>query len=134
LSKIVFFKTSEIPAKYKELSARLLEHKQGKVHLSPKQLKSVRSRRSQYALHLRMLNTTIKHQPLMKFYEDVRLEALAKYGTKKKAEVVRPRTPLTSSSSSHHLRYARSSKPIAEYTQVSLVILDHKNSYQLEPV
>jgi hypothetical protein len=79
------FKTTEIGQQYKRLSALLLQHKQGKIDLSSERLKSLKGRRSQYALFLRMLKTSAKHQPLMIFYEDQRLIALAKYGNKKSA-------------------------------------------------
>ena len=81
------FKTTEIGQKYKEVSALLLKHKQGTIHLSGERLKTLRWRRSQYGLFRRMLRTSAKHYPLMSFYEDQRLIALAKYGNKKSATV-----------------------------------------------
>ena len=79
------FKTTEIGQRYKDASALLLKHKQGKIHLSGERLKSLKSRRSRYGLFLRMLGTSAKHSPLLNFYEDQRRIALAKYGKKKSA-------------------------------------------------
>jgi hypothetical protein len=81
------FKTTEIGRKYKEASALLLEHKQGTIHLNGERLRSLKWRRSHYALFLRMLKTIAKHRPLMSFYEDQRLIPLAKHGNKKRAAV-----------------------------------------------
>jgi hypothetical protein len=78
-------KTTEIGKRYKEVSALLLKHKQGKIHLSEERLKSLRTRRSRHALFLRMLKTVSKHSPVMSFYEDQHRIALAKYGNKKSA-------------------------------------------------
>jgi hypothetical protein len=80
------FETTEIRQRYKDVSVLLLKHKQGKIHLSGEQLRSLKSRRSQYGLFLRMLGTSAKHSPLMIFYEDQRRVALAKYGNKKAVE------------------------------------------------
>jgi hypothetical protein len=80
-------KTTEIGRKYKEVSALLLKHKQGKVHLSPTTIKSLKYRRSQFGLFLRMLKSSAEHHPLMSFYEERRFIAIAKYDDKKKAKI-----------------------------------------------
>jgi len=78
------FRTAEIGQKYKELSALLLKHKRGEIHLGDERLKSLRFRRSAYGLFRRMLKTSAKHYSLMSFYEDQRSIALEKYIDKKK--------------------------------------------------
>jgi hypothetical protein len=77
------FKTTGIGQRYKAVSALLLKHKHGKIHLSAQRLKSLKFRRSQYGLFLRMLKTGAEHFPVMSFYEDQRRIAFAEYDKKK---------------------------------------------------